>query len=147
MRCSHTTPRRSTAHARKGKLVATSRASGRLPNPIIAKAPDANLLDGLNSTAFLPAAGKAADSELLDGLDSADFVRGGGTVAREHGELAPGESHAHTTPLSTVQYGCPKALSLPGSVTYRGLLCSRPRLQRLPGALCLGDQLNPGSGS
>ncbi len=49
-----------SANSRRGKLVATSRSSGRLPNNIIAKALDANLLDGLDSTAFLdsdPAAG------------------------------------------------------------------------------------------
>jgi hypothetical protein len=40
-------------NARKGKLVATSPTSGLLPNNIIAKAPDANLLDGLDSTQLL----------------------------------------------------------------------------------------------
>jgi hypothetical protein len=39
--------------ARRGKLVATSTRSGRLPNNIIAKAPDANRLDGLDSGRFL----------------------------------------------------------------------------------------------
>ena len=38
--------------SRKGKLVATSGTTGKLPNNIIVKAPDANELDGLNSTAF-----------------------------------------------------------------------------------------------
>lgn len=54
---------------RKGKLVATNATTGRLPNNIIAKAPDAGLLDGLDSTAFLPVAGKAADADKLDGKD------------------------------------------------------------------------------
>lgn len=58
-----------TTDVRKGKLVATSSTTGRLPNDIIAKAPDAGLLDGLDSTAFLPTAGKAADADKLDGKD------------------------------------------------------------------------------
>jgi hypothetical protein len=39
-----------TVKNRKGKLVATSATTGRLPNNIIAKAPDADRLDGLDST-------------------------------------------------------------------------------------------------
>ena len=60
---------------RKGKLVATSGTTGRLPNNIIAKAPDADLLDGKDSTSFLPALATAVDSDKLDGLDSAHFQR------------------------------------------------------------------------
>jgi len=62
-----------TIENRSGKLVATCAATGRLPNNIIAKAPDSNLLDGMNSSAFLGAGAKAADSELLDGMDSTEF--------------------------------------------------------------------------
>lgn len=58
----------STVTGRAGKLVATD-ANGRLPNNIIAKAPDADLLDGLDSGAFLPVGGKAADADKLDGKD------------------------------------------------------------------------------
>jgi hypothetical protein len=39
------------------------------------KAADSNLLDGLDSSAFLAAAGKAADSAKLDGLDSTQFAK------------------------------------------------------------------------
>jgi hypothetical protein len=39
-----------TVKNRKGKLVATSATTGRLPNNIIAKAPNADRLDGLDST-------------------------------------------------------------------------------------------------
>ena len=63
-------------NVRKGKLVATHRATGRLPNNIIAKAPDANRLDRLDSTAFLRRTGKAADANLLDGVNSSGFLRG-----------------------------------------------------------------------
>ena len=62
-----------TVAQRSGKLVATN-ASGRLPNNIIAKAPDANTLDGINSTGFLRTGAKAADANKLDGRDSADFA-------------------------------------------------------------------------
>jgi len=62
--------------SRAGKLVATN-GEGRLPNNIIAKAPDAGLLDGLDSSSFLGVGGKATDAELLDGQDSADFLGAG----------------------------------------------------------------------
>jgi hypothetical protein len=68
-----------TVENRSGKLVATCAATGRLPNNIIAKAPDSQLLDGLDSSAFLGAGGKAADSDLLDGQDSSAFL---GTEAK-----------------------------------------------------------------
>ena len=128
-----------TVNGRKGNLVATNGTTGRLPNSIIAKAPDANLLDGLNSTAFLragataadanmldgldstaflAAGAKAVDAELLDGIDSASFVRGGGTVLRDAVNLSPGTSHTLATGLSTVQYSCPATLSNQGTITY-----------------------------
>ncbi|MGH3039299.1 MAG: hypothetical protein ACRDLZ_07840 [Gaiellaceae bacterium] len=66
-----------SVNSRKGKLVATSGTSGRLPNNIIAKAPDADLLDGLDSAEFLGVDGKAADADSLDGLDSTEFIRSG----------------------------------------------------------------------
>lgn len=65
---------------RAGKLVATN-SVGRLPNNIIAKAPDSSRLGGLLPSAFLPATGKAADADLLDGLDSTGFLGAGATAA------------------------------------------------------------------
>ena len=41
-----------------------------------AKAADADLLDGLDSSAFLGTTAKAADANLLDGLDSTAYVKG-----------------------------------------------------------------------
>jgi hypothetical protein len=38
------------------------------------KASDADKLDGLDSTAFLPADGQAADADAVDGFDSSDFL-------------------------------------------------------------------------
>jgi hypothetical protein len=43
--------------------------------PVGGKAADSELLDGLEPAAFLPVAGKAADSELLDGLNGSEFSR------------------------------------------------------------------------
>jgi hypothetical protein len=47
----------------------------------LGQVPDSDLLDGLNSTAFLLAAGKAADSNLLDGIDSTGFLGAAGKAA------------------------------------------------------------------
>jgi hypothetical protein len=69
-----------TPASRAGKLVATN-GSGRLPNNIIDKAPDSNLLDGRDSTEFLLATDPASDSDLLDGQDSSDFLAADGTAA------------------------------------------------------------------
>jgi hypothetical protein len=66
---------------RSGKLVATCADTGRLPNNIIAKAPDASRLDGKNASAFLGVGEKAADSDLLDGQDSTAFLGAGGKAA------------------------------------------------------------------
>jgi hypothetical protein len=53
--------------------------------PVGGKAADSNLLDGLDSSAFLPVGGKAADANLLDNLDSTRFM--GATLNRR--EAAP----------------------------------------------------------
>ena len=42
---------------------------------------DADLLDGLSSSAFLPVGGKAADADQLDGINSSGFITGGPGVA------------------------------------------------------------------
>jgi hypothetical protein len=49
-------------------------ADGAPGGPATGKAPDSEMLDGLDSTQFLGASGKAADADQLDGLDSADFL-------------------------------------------------------------------------
>jgi hypothetical protein len=90
-----------TLNERKGKLVATGQ-TGRLPNSIIAKAPNANLLDGLDSTTFVldgetvqeathaatadeathassadsaTNAANAGNADFVDGVDSASLMR------------------------------------------------------------------------
>ena len=54
------------------------------------KAADADKLDGLNSTDFLRSTGKAADADKLDNLDSAAFVQGASVVGRSFS--CPGSS-------------------------------------------------------
>lgn len=56
---------------RKGKLVATSPRTGRLPNNIIKKAKNADKLDGLDSTAFLTTAASADFWKKTDAIDAA----------------------------------------------------------------------------
>lgn len=81
-----------TRTARAGKLVATN-SRGYLPNNILVKAKDSNLLDGLDSTSFLRSNGKAVDSDKLDGLDSTAFgsplafatVSGAGAIITDRG--------------------------------------------------------------
>ncbi|MDP3890156.1 hypothetical protein [Nocardioides sp.] len=57
---------------RKGKLVATNSA-GRLPNNIIAKARDADKLDGIDSTGFLRKDAQAVDADTVDGRHADDL--------------------------------------------------------------------------
>ena len=70
----HAVKSKASVAKRKGKLVATSPTTGQLPNDIIAKAPDSELLDGFDSTDFLGVNAQATDSNQLDGKDSTDFL-------------------------------------------------------------------------
>jgi hypothetical protein len=83
-----------SAANRAGKLVATN-GDGRLPNGIITKAPDANRLDGLDSSSFLRANGTAAEADTLDGLDSKNFT--------QSGTVSVTEGPAGWVPSSTVE--------------------------------------------
>ena len=58
---------------RKGALVATSPTTGRLPNNIITRAPDAQLLDGKDSSEFLLADGTAANADAVGGIAASDL--------------------------------------------------------------------------
>lgn len=77
----HAVKSNATKKKRRGKLVATSAKTGRLPNNIIKKAPDANKLDGFDSLAFLKAGDTAANSDLLDGMNSDAFLEAGAKAA------------------------------------------------------------------
>ena len=87
-----------TRPARAGKLVATNRR-GYLPNNILVKAKDSNLLDGLDSTGFLRSNGKAVDSDKLDGVDSTGFLRSNGKAV-DSDKLDGLDSTAFGSPLA-----------------------------------------------
>ena len=95
-----------TAAVRKGKLVATNATTGLLPNNIIAKAPDA---------------GK------LDGIDSTGFTRGNGTIQRGAAAVEPNTGNQFVvghyfvgdpapSPWVGVYYTCPANLANPGTI-------------------------------
>lgn len=65
---------------RKGKLVATNRNTGRLPNNIIKKAGDANLFDGINSDFFWQKT-ENVNAGMLNGQTAEDFVAECGVAA------------------------------------------------------------------
>ena len=111
---------------RKGKLVATSGMTGRLPNSIIAKAPNADLLDGRDSSEFLGATAKAADADTLDGMDSTSFVRGNGEVLRGADAFPPGSTGRvwgrplgnFPSPDVAIYFTCPDDLAQTGLVEF-----------------------------
>src|SRR6478736_1677897 len=78
---------------------------------------NADMLDGIDSTAFLPAGGKAADSNLLDGIDSTGFINGVGTATAVAIPINPGAQSAFTFgPGWTVAYTCPANTANPGGL-------------------------------
>jgi hypothetical protein len=81
---------------------------------------DADLLDGLDSSAFLGVGAKAADSDRLDGLDSSQFVQGPG-ISISHAEaIPPGGGGSYIGPGGgqiEVDYDCPSVLTHTGTVT------------------------------
>lgn len=109
-----------TKKARAGKLVATG-STGLLPNNIIAKAGDANRLDGFDSTAFLGVDAKAADADTVDGLDSSDLMGEPGPAgpAGPMGEAGPIGPAGPTGPQGL--QGDPGAKGDPGATGPQGL--------------------------
>jgi hypothetical protein len=105
--------------ARKGKLVATSGTSGYLPNNVIQKAPNADRLDGVDSSGFYRAGSKVVDANKLDGLDPSDLVHvvGGGNAED------PVELTAAYEPVLAVELTAPRAgfVLLTGTVSGIGL--------------------------
>jgi hypothetical protein len=71
---------------RKGKLVATSTATGRLPNNIIKKAPDAGKLDGIDSSAFALGDELSASGKVNQGINPVDWSK----LKNVPGEIADG---------------------------------------------------------
>lgn len=94
----HAVPSTATVAARKGKLVATSPTTGRLPNNIIAKAPDASRLDGIDSTGFTRGNGTHVRS-VQQGL----FPHPGGTFVLGFAADQPAPD-----PWVAIYYVCPE---------------------------------------
>ena len=140
----------STVANRKGKLVATSATTGRLPDNIIAKAPDAQKLDGFDNTAFLKVSETAANSELLGGKTSSDFLGAQDTAwdSEKLGGRAASDyaltTHTHSNYVETaagnvevergagavvravtgdymLEFGCPKSYGNTGSIVISNL--------------------------
>jgi hypothetical protein len=77
-----------TIDARKGRLVATHPTTGLLPNNIIAKAPDAEKLDGLDSSVFATLTALATDDGIPNEAgDPVDWTK----VKNIPGDLADGD--------------------------------------------------------
>jgi phosphoribosylcarboxyaminoimidazole (NCAIR) mutase len=83
-------------------------------------AANAQLLDGLDSTAFLPVAGTAANAEQLDGLDSAAFVQGNGQAAGGAVAIAPNTVGVPllVPDVLSLTYVCPANLADNGALFF-----------------------------
>ncbi len=84
---------------RSGKLVATSRTTGRLPNDIIAEAPNANRLDGLDSSAFVRNRGFVVVSVPWTG-----WRAGGGSASDFHVSTFAQETQVHKATAGSNQF-------------------------------------------
>ncbi len=91
---------------------------------------NADLVDGMDASAFLPAGGKAGDSDALDGIDSTGFVRGNGVSRRGAIVRPPDGSASHfflgysfsdfaPSPWVGLYYLCPTNLANNGAVVLR----------------------------
>ncbi len=113
---------------RKGKLVATNATTGRLPNNLIAKAPDADKLDGKNSTAFVVGSGgkNGASFTNINGCGNSVLVDYPVTVTTPSRVFATGFSTLYvTTPGPTPFF----AVNLRDAT---GALVARSSLQVMP---------------
>jgi hypothetical protein len=84
---------------RRGKLVATSRTTGRLPNGIISEAPNANRLDGLDSSAFVRNRGFVVVSVPWTG-----WMAGGGSASDLHVSAFAQEAQVHKATAGSNQF-------------------------------------------
>ncbi|HYI21561.1 MAG TPA: hypothetical protein VEX62_02895 [Candidatus Limnocylindrales bacterium] len=91
---------------------------------------NADMIDGMDASAFLPAGGKAADADALDGIDSTGFVRGNGATRRGSIVRNPDGSASHfflgysfnefgPSPWVGLYYLCPSNLASNGAVVLR----------------------------
>ncbi len=91
---------------------------------------NADMVDGLDASAFLPTGGKASDADALDGIDSSGFVRGNGITLRGAIALPPSGAASHfflgypfdwfaPSPWVGLYYLCPANLANNGAVVIR----------------------------
>jgi hypothetical protein len=99
---------------RKGKLVATSPTTGRLPNSII---------------------GKAMDAERLDGLDSADLMGADRIYVVQQSANLPAEANA--TPHAFCDEG---DIVIGGAVWGQGIIFNSEGRYQVPGTVGIGQQ-------
>ncbi|QZY30371.1 hypothetical protein [Nocardioides coralli] len=84
----HAVGSKASATQRKGKLVATSKRTGRLPNNIIRKAGDSDLLDGRDANDFLSLsspAGRLVGEGLVSSAGALSGAAGAGMTASKTG--------------------------------------------------------------
>lgn len=87
----------------------------------LAKAVDADTLDGLDSTAFQLSGSKASDADMLDGLDSTAFYTAGSTVANSLALRGHAPSAFLGTTLYVVTNGV--AAGLPDGAVTKSVAC------------------------
>ena len=123
---------RATFAARKGEKVRDlQRITGGLPNDIIAKAVNADKIDGLDSTAFLPASGQAADAAQLEGrpLDRIRTFKSPPSSSTTPQALDEAPSSKASVPITT---------PVAGSVQVDGMV-SIHAIERSPNSRALGQ--------
>lgn len=110
----HAVSASATVAERRNKIVATD-ADGRLPNNVIAKAPDAGKLDGVDSAGFLRSTGTAANAAQLQGHTANEFA---GTTLRSEqvvqGVWMVTKSSAYTLG-DAITYPAPLAAAMPAA--------------------------------
>lgn len=83
---------------------------------------NADTVDGLDSTAFLPASGKAADADKLDGLDSSAFAQGHATMSAAAFSVNAGSTQVISTGSGpNPDIGLQVAVACPASPTTQNL--------------------------
>lgn len=119
---------------RKGKLVATSPKTGRLPDDIIGRAPDADRLDGIDSSDVLPG-GVLPTGATIRGAYAVTGLAPGGTHAIASQGISFGYRLSEAPQLEVLTVNEEPTTSCPGTV-------DEP--EAAPGYLCIyeGDHQN-----
>ena len=117
-----------TVAQRKGKLVATNATTGRLPNNLIAKASDADRLDGKNSTAFMVGSGgKNGATTNIDGCSGAVLVDYPISVTTPSRVFGTGFSTLFVSPSGPTPYLSVRLLDGTGAVVARPSMLVMPQ--------------------